>query len=140
MIDLRALCAELARVLELSIESPGDFDVAAFELIYDARAALSQPESEGPTIGDVRQLWASTPHIDEAEGAIAFARTVLARWGRPTPQPISVNEQLPGPEDCDAEGLCWVWNTTAYTWGLFRLDLTVHSHWLPHWALPAPQS
>ena len=57
---------------------------------------------------------------------------------RQAPQPISVSKRLPGPGDCDAEGLCWVWNTTAYTWGLFRLDLTVHSHWLPAHALPQP--
>lgn len=54
------------------------------------------------------------------------------------PQPVPVSERLPGPEDCDAEGLCWVWNSTAYTWGMFQLDLTAHSHWLPSHALPQP--
>ena len=57
---------------------------------------------------------------------------------RQAPVPAPVSERLPGPEDCDAEGLCWVWNFTAYTWGMFRLDLTAHSHWLPAHALPLP--
>ena len=54
------------------------------------------------------------------------------------PEPVPVSERLPWLEDCDAEGLCWVWHTTACTWGLFRLDPTVHSHWLPATALPLP--
>ena len=67
-------------------------------LVTRARALLAEPEPEGPTIGDVMQLWASTPHIDEAEGAIAFARAVLARWGRPAaapvPEPVGEVEEL----------------------------------------------
>ena len=76
---------------------------------------------------------------------VDLARAVLARWGHQPappaqrhPQPVPVSERLPGPEDCDGEGLCWVWNRTAYTWGVFRLDPTVHSHWLPANALPLP--
>jgi hypothetical protein len=56
------------------------------------------------------------------------------------PVPVLVGERLPGEGDCDAEGTCWVWNVTAYTWGLFRLDLTAHSHWLPAHAIPLPQA
>jgi len=29
---------------------------------------------------------------------LAFARAVLARWGRPTIQPVPVSERLPGRE------------------------------------------
>lgn len=54
------------------------------------------------------------------------------------PAPVPVSERLPGPTDCDDEGTCWAWNRTAYTWGLFRLDLTAHSHRLPATALPLP--
>lgn len=67
------------------------------------------------------------------------AADLLERGATPAPVPVPVGERLPGAEDCDAEGLCWVWNFTAYTWGLFRLDLTAHSHWLPASALPLPE-
>lgn len=62
--DFRALCAELARVLELSIDSPGDFDVAAFELIYVARTALAlaEPEPEGPTDEEIMELMPQQTH------------------------------------------------------------------------------
>lgn len=81
-----------------------------------------------------------TPELFEGSltaGALQFARAVLARWGS-TLTPVPVSERLPGPGDCDDDGTCWVWNRTAYTWGLFRLDLTAHSHWLPAHALPLP--
>jgi len=59
------------------------------------------------------------------------------------PQPVPVAERLPGPGDCDAEGLCWVWNFTVGTEPLWRLTdpsmrSRYHSHWLPANALPTP--
>jgi hypothetical protein len=84
-------------------------------------------------------------HYDGAESLIILRGVIahaIARYGtaHPAPVPVLVSERLPGEADCDAEGTCWVWNFTAYTWGLFRLDLTAHSHWLPHWALPLPEA
>ncbi len=128
--------------------------------------ALTQPEPEGPTDGELRRrflTWwreeasAMRPHPehDHVEHArriseIAWANgAYVAHWGRPTPQPVSVSERLPGPEDCDAEGKCW--------WGRPSEELC-NSDWflatraevdefcdawppivfLPHWALPVP--
>jgi hypothetical protein len=61
----------------------------------------------------------------------------------PTPQPVPVSERLPGPEDCDAEGLCWWWCSPAERWlrcGIPEPDPSshVHTHWLPARALPVP--
>jgi hypothetical protein len=76
-----------------------------------------------------------------------FAHAILARWTRPTTEPVPVTERRPGPEDCDAEGRCWAWGD-AYPWLDWKCwkpfpfryvavppDVT---HWLPHHALPVP--
>jgi hypothetical protein len=62
---------------------------------------------------------------------------------RPAIEPVPVSERLPGPEDCDAEGLCWWWDsdcrqTEAWCRGLSEYASGSYSHWLPHWALPVP--
>jgi hypothetical protein len=72
---------------------------------------------------------------------LVLARAVLARWGTPSIQPVPVSERLPGPEDCDAEGLCWWWSRDITAWCLCFAadgDSSEWTHWLPHWALPVP--
>jgi hypothetical protein len=88
MTDFRALCAELADSLEgwLSSNSIGGIsldDGTDAELIYRARAALAQPEPQGPTDEELDAVW------DEEAGYFAlyaeaerFGRAVLERWGR----------------------------------------------------------
>jgi hypothetical protein len=72
----------------------------------------------------------------------------VARWGTSTIQPVPVAERLPGPEDCDAEGRCWLhglhlfggeaaWVFGYPAWAQRFTD--VYSHWLPHHALSVPQ-
>ena len=54
------------------------------------------------------------------------------------PQPISVNERLPGPEECLDEGWAWFFNPRT---GWRQATQPVHStytHWLPAHALPVP--
>lgn len=118
------------------------------------------PEPEGPTDIELLSMAGSAVGHEiavgeyEPENEIAveaygselceFARAVLSRWGRPTPQPIPVSQRLPGPEDCDAEGMCWWWCSPAERWvrcGIPQPDPTsqVHTHWLPAHALPTPE-
>ena len=61
---------------------------------------------------------------------------------RLTPQPVSVTDRFPGPEDCDADGRCWrfykendsQWNMWCYSQRSgHRAD-----YWLPAHALPLP--
>ena len=81
------------------------------------------------------------------------ASDAIARWGRPTPQPVAVSERLPGPEDCDEQGRCWLWERDCgysgckwalvdRTWSLSQSDedLSVYTHWLPANALPTPET
>jgi len=85
--------------------------------------------------------------------AIEYA---IARWGRPTIQPVLVSERLPEPEDCDSEGKCWMLYRSASvnrtpTWSFAHrrcildapyshwLPANAYSHWLPPNALPTPE-
>ena len=75
--------------------------------------------------------------------AVDHARAVLTKWGAPTPQPVAVSERLPGPEDCTAQGWCWVFYQGFATWALeppLGQDgkHTGYTHWLPAHALPTP--
>lgn len=108
-IDWKALCVELAKVLaeEYGVQrefANGDplLGSGAIELLSRARIALSQPEPEGLT--DEELLCIAAEAIDgygncgikpgeyeevteqavEAYGSelIAYARAVLARWGK----------------------------------------------------------
>jgi hypothetical protein len=78
--------------------------------------------------------------IDEKQLDRAKARAVLARWGRPAPEPVSVAERLPGDQ------LCWWFEADedggyGSNWTLLRIrgSATGYTHWLPHCALPVPQ-
>ena len=101
---------------------------------------------------------AQQPHQDKMDRLIAIDRDdpanitpehsardmkddLHARCGTPTAQPVPVSERLPGPEDCDSEGMCWWWDEDDDMWRLrseHRHWLLCWTHWLPHWALPVP--
>ena len=69
------------------------------------------------------------------------AAELLERQAAPVPIPVS--ERLPGAEDCDAEGRCWLHLPDMGTEPLWRLTdpslrSRYHSHWLPASSLPLP--
>jgi hypothetical protein len=87
---------------------------------------------------------ANAPDRDRA--IVTGLRAVLARYARPAIEPVPVSDP-PGPEDCDAEGSCWLHQPHPATpetpeWRLMpaRYASTIYgtTHWLPHWALPVP--
>jgi hypothetical protein len=56
------------------------------------------------------------------------------------PTPISVNDRLPGPEDCDNEGRCW-WGESYYKrWTLYPVwaGRVSYKQWLPYYAIQIP--
>jgi hypothetical protein len=102
MTDFRALCEELNGLLEyISDISPHLCEDEINNLTNSARAALAQPEPQGPTDEELIQLANVCIHIDTRlyrfqatagdpvwyemteQQVHAFARAVLARWGRP---------------------------------------------------------
>ena len=88
------------------------------DVLDRARAALAQPVAEGPMDEELLRVAAIAIEPYESSGIapgeyeaeteravevygselIAFAREVLHRWGRSTPQPVAVSERLPGDE------------------------------------------
>jgi hypothetical protein len=89
--DYRAICAELHTAIQLYTgQNPAAANVSPSELVcrlMDAMAAsaaaLDQPVAEGPTD---EELWAVGNDDFRANcyptDAIAYARAVLAKWGR----------------------------------------------------------
>jgi hypothetical protein len=77
MADYRALCAELLEALEIQL------DELRFNnrLCVRARAALAQPEPEGPTYQEMQDL---TSHCVKGSKSIEWViQTAIARWGTP---------------------------------------------------------
>jgi hypothetical protein len=100
--DFRALCAELAKQLEgwQCYASP---DGPNADVLARARAALAQPEPQGPTDEEILALsqehgvsytmpdggviYGRREGYDMRDDVLSFARAVLARWGRPAIEP-----------------------------------------------------
>lgn len=83
--------------------------------------------------------------FEEWTQAFVDARAAL---NTPPLAPIPVSERLPGAEDCDADGRCWVGicDSAAFrSWSLVRVtDVRawvryLRPVWLPHWAIPLPE-
>jgi hypothetical protein len=67
-----------------------------------------------------------------------FARAILARFGGHH-APVPVSERLPGPEDCNVDGMVW-WRRGG-KWVLLNMrqaQVLGYTHWLPAHALPLP--
>ena len=101
MTDFRALCQELLQPLaEYDGADPYHEHRA---LITRARAALAQPEPQGPTDEEIAECLIDAG-VDAMEGesdgtgrtywegrhdqVMAGVRAVLARWGRPAIEPV----------------------------------------------------
>ena len=143
------------------------------------RIALTQPEPVAPTDEEIEEWADACPEapLEEMDPEIhgwrrcftakEFSETIraaLARWGRPTPQPVAASERLPGPGDCDEQGRCWlltvedeypqwrlhsiegaqpggamIWVPVDSSPGVM-VDCFYTSHWLPANALPTPEA
>ena len=142
-------------------------EVYGSELIAYARAVLTRwgrPEPQPVAVAPYREVadlvvWledhsAECLELDQPEWSqsIAQAARFLHLYLMATPQPVAISERLPGPEDCDAGGRCWLWERDCgysgckwalvdRTWSLSQSDedLSVYTHWLPFHALPLPE-
>jgi hypothetical protein len=155
MTDFRALCARMADELDHYRQLLMDDRRATHALAAEARAALAQPEPQGPSDEELRELrrfhqWPIGEFL-----LFTISRAALARWGRPAIEPVPVSERLPGPEDVNDDGEVWV-EEPAYDYPLgdtgdydsepgrwvlrplSSLDKRFKRRWLPHWALPVP--
>ena len=133
------------------------------------RAALAQPAP--PVEGEVGELVELLRFEANADDVIDHTHWLTADQMRRAadllaqrhPEPVPVSERLPGPEDCDAEGRCWlltvedeypqwrlhsiegnqpggatmIWVPVDSSPGVM-VDCFYTSHWLPAHALPLP--
>ena len=92
------------------------------------------------------------------DAVIEWTQFALARYGRPTFQPIPVSERLPGPEDCtpwsdDPDAQPWCWGARdvdgGWEWTQLSMDHSYsnlgriisgqgYTYWAPWWAIPLP--
>jgi hypothetical protein len=137
-------------------EGPTSGEVA--EIAHTALARWSrpaQPELQGPWptdeellgIEDLEAAWNAQADAFNSWDELGIdeivwwaQRQALARWGRFAIEPVPVSERLPGPEDLDREGTCWMFHPINFHYCLCRPDPSVHTDWLPYWALPVPKS
>jgi hypothetical protein len=117
--------------------------------VHGLRAVLARwgatppasPVPQGLTDEELREMWLSQEWFNEGATFREFA-SIVSRWGRPAIEPVPVSDP-PGPKDCDAEGLCWWWSRDITAWCLCFAadgDSSEWTHWLPHWAIPQPQT
>ena len=146
----RAMCAELLRSLEnYPVQPSRDRD-----LCVRARALLDQPVAEGPKpvvdysrvpeIATEAQIRSAAQYLVKKRNCdgdlISAIEYAIARWGRPTLQPVAVSERLPRPEDCLDEGWAWFFNKRI-GWRQAVLPVSPgYTHWLPANALPTPEA
>ena len=157
--DYRAMCAVLIDALDnllalVNGECPslldGDRGGSGFlaieidDALTTARALLAQPVAEEPSASDVTELFYR--HMGEGsevgfENAIAEA---LARWGRPTLQPVAVSERLQQLEDLAADavsGLRYIEQTHGRLYGVGWDRVYEKADRLqPAHALPTPEA
>lgn len=53
-------------------------------------------------------------------------------------EPVSYRQRSPEPKHLDEKGRCWRWRWSANEWELCLTRNIDHTHWMPYWALPAP--
>lgn len=96
------------------------------------------------SLGDIKEVGVRAWGLDN----LTRAADLLEQLSAQALQPVPVSERLPGPEDCDAEGRCWLcrkYQSDGPTWRLTRpasiSDEALRSYyaeWLPAHALPVP--
>jgi hypothetical protein len=136
----------------------------------EPRAALAQPEPVAPKDEEIEEAakliyasmrlavpgkyhttdWVKRGNSLMQDEARRAARAVydFARHGTPTIQPVPVSERLPEPEDWDTNGRCWMFDPCDRGWWAYRSALPSDdelgrppwTHWLPHNALPTPDT
>ena len=161
--DWRALCAEL---IQLDKEQPteySDWKKRWNAAVSRTRAALAQPEPEGPTDEELEDFalqngggYFNCDCQEEADMLtrkhVSNYRAILTRWGRPTIKPVPVAERPWEREGwCDAEGKCWFYwpewvndngdvsTSEPHSWEFREPEaMEVYPFSLPHHALPVP--
>lgn len=110
---------------------------------------VPNPPAEGE-VGELVAMMKREAGCAESAGHLVFMEPMdMARAAELLEQrhsaPVPVSERLPRPEDCDAEGRCWLCGKVEGDWRLLNPENTgvpqlkyCFTHWLPAHALPLP--
>ena len=137
--DYRAMCAELAEEVEHLWSIVRDDNNEPHSLANRARTLLDQPVAEGPKpvvdysrvpeIATEAQIRSAAQYLVKKRNCdgdlIPAIEYAIARWGRPTPQPVA-------PTDEDLEDLADVMNVSGNPVPAMRRALEL-------WGRPTPQ-
>lgn len=118
--------------------------------------ALAQPEPQGPTDEELDEetatlipwlleeaVQAANSEAPHAAGQLTLAAQLLGER-RPAIEPVPFGERLPGLDDVDENGNCWLWDSEGYFWDWTyirtrtRAEMYSYTHWLSYHALPVP--
>ncbi len=95
--DWRALCARMADELDHYRQLLMDDRRETHALASEARAALAQPEPQGPTdkeLGETYRVAYYACKNRQGPAAQVFGlRAVLAKWGRPAIEPVPQQQE-----------------------------------------------
>jgi hypothetical protein len=152
------LCVQLYAALEAH-GTTWDDEALLDRVGVALRLARTEPEPKGPTeliralelaeaaladIGDAEREPGDDLAWAEARAAqdLPRIRAVLARWGRPSIEPVPVSERPWEREGwCDGDGWCWCFDAdgTDPWWSFDKPEgCPTWTHLLPHDALPLP--
>lgn len=167
MPDFRELCAEVLAYhhgegkYDFSSLKSYDRENASFDAWQDIRqrikTALVEPESPGNPWHEILDDALVCRFIlnEKNENDPRQALNDIIEWevqcatdprvsSRALMVPIALRDKHPTEDDCDYAGTCWFWNKDG-AWELGYASKILESpcidfwsHWLPHWALPAP--
>jgi len=147
----RDLIARLATALRVQLDGVDLYSELLAEADARALMAEAQPQPAEPTDeyerGTViswlleQAIQAADDNFPEAADRLTLAAQLLG-GSSPAPEPVSVAERMPTQElnELDDQGTCWMFHQLNFHYCLCRPDPSVHTHWLPHWALPIPRS
>ena len=156
----RALLAQPVAEGVLPLKERPDFIAGYGEGLADGRRIIEREEAERPTPQPPADGEAAELQRWGVDHGAQLGRPLLcpmedgywtpwhianALLQRQHPQPVAVSKRLPGPEDCTAQGWCWVFYRGFATWTLeppLGQDgkHTGYTHWLPANALPTPEA
>jgi hypothetical protein len=135
---------EIDRLMWQSEQNPQGYRELVREFL--ARWGTPQPPAAGEVAAALIELRSTVMGLGQMGMYVAAQRVERAAdlLQRHHPQPVPVSERLPGPEDWDGDGRCWIFMPDIGTDPSWRLtdprDIgPYHTHYLPANALPNPE-
>jgi len=135
-----AIAADRARFGRPTPQPPADGEVAELVAWLLREADYQEITVKRATCADrIRRAACLLEHpTPQPPAELAEMVKRLHEINSPTPQPVAVSERWPEFSDCNPFEAVWAFNPVLDHWKLTKINQSIHTHWLPHWALPVP--